>query len=603
MEFLKRLAAFLARPLNLRTQFTPQEQRLVVKSFVVGVVVWIIVYTLRETVHWLFHELIVVLEEGPSPFLVFVPLFLGAAFVAYLVKYTGHRVHYRDKSGHVHQLVDVEGDGLERAISLYFSSEPALEQTLTGQEGVDVRWELPTWSLAMRKFLATLATLGSGGSGGLEASVTLIGESIAAGIFKPRTLYQWADQRHGLLARLWHWWETNDPDDLQTAQLAGISAAISTLLGAPFAAAFFATEVMYRRRPIVEKLVYSLIASLTAFFLNALAGEPPIFTVELHIVPPTDARYYLILMLLGITIALFSNLFSRLRAVIEPAFHQYLPVVWQRHLFGAALTGLIALLTYFMLPLLQESFPGFGTVLPEHRLALVLGPGETVIHDALTNQLAAGVALVVLVAKLFATLATIGSGGSAGLLVPSLFFGSMIAAFFSKVFVYHEAQVLVVPAMAASLVSIVNIPLAATLFIVELFGGRYMVPALVILIVSSLIAQDFSIYRTQRESYDARQVAPGYSVRRVLVPNSWAGKTLVELDIRRRFGLNVIGLIGRQQQGDQVAVRFETPSSQPLVIDDILVVLGPDARLDRFEETLTEEKLKLRAAQLAAAEE
>ncbi|MCB0026851.1 MAG: chloride channel protein, partial [Anaerolineales bacterium] len=112
----------------------------------------------------------------------------------------------------------------------------------------------------------------------------------------------------------------------------------STLLGAPFAAAFFATEVMYRRRPIVEKLVYSLIASLTAFFLNALAGEPPIFTVELHIVPPTDARYYLILMLLGITIALFSNLFSRLRAVIEPAFHQYLPVVWQRHLFGAALT-------------------------------------------------------------------------------------------------------------------------------------------------------------------------------------------------------------------------------------------------------------------------
>ncbi|MCB0026852.1 MAG: chloride channel protein, partial [Anaerolineales bacterium] len=77
--------------------------------------------------------------------------------------------------------------------------------------------------------------------------------------------------------------------------------------------------------------------------------------------------------------------------------------------------------------------PGFGTVLPEHRLALVLGPGETVIHDALTNQLAAGVALVVLVAKLFATLATIGSGGSAGLLVPSLFFGSMIAAFFSKV--------------------------------------------------------------------------------------------------------------------------------------------------------------------------
>jgi signal transduction histidine kinase len=209
----------------------------------------------------------------------------------------------------------------------------------------------------------------------------------------------------------------------------------------------------------------------------------------------------------------------------------------------------------------------------------------------------------VLVAKLFATLATIGSGGSAGLLVPSLFFGSMIAAFFSRIFAYPEAQVLVVPAMAASLVSIVNVPLAATLFIVELFGGRYMVPALIILIVSSLIAQDVSIYRTQRESYDARQIAPGYSVRRVQVPLSWAGQTLVELDIRRRFGLNVIGLIGRQQQGDQLAVRFETPSSQPLAADDILVVVGPDEGLDQFEAALAEEERRFRAAQLAAEEE
>ena len=47
---------------------------------------------------------------------------------------------------------------------------------------MDVRWQLPTFSLATRKFLATLITLGSGGSGGLEGSVTLIGESVAAGL-------------------------------------------------------------------------------------------------------------------------------------------------------------------------------------------------------------------------------------------------------------------------------------------------------------------------------------------------------------------------------------------------------------------------------------
>ena len=50
------------------------------------------------------------------------------------------------------------------------ASEPAFEQALTGQEGVEVRWQMPTVTLAVGKFLATLTTIGSGGSGGPEAS-------------------------------------------------------------------------------------------------------------------------------------------------------------------------------------------------------------------------------------------------------------------------------------------------------------------------------------------------------------------------------------------------------------------------------------------------
>ena len=597
MEFIKRVIGFLSRAINLRTQFSPQEQRLVAKSFVIGVIVWIVVHLLKEAVHWVFHELIHWLENATTPFLVFLPLFVGAALVATIVHYRGTRVHYKDDDGQIHELVDVEGDGLERAISFYYSSEPTFEQALQGQEGVEVRWSLPTLTLAVQKFFATLITLGSGGSGGLEASVTLIGESVASGMMKPREVFKAVRQRGGLIGQFWRWWSSNDPDELQTAQLAGISAAVSTLLGAPFAAAFFASEVMYRRRPIIEKLVYSLIASLSAFFLNSLFGSGPLFHVEQLLVPPTDGRYYLVIMLVGVTIALFSNIFSRLRSVVEHGFHHRWPNVWQRHLIGAAITGGIALLVYFGLPLLHENgVPFMGDELPENRFELILGPGETVIDAALVGELAAGVAAIVLIAKLFATLATIGSGGSAGLLVPSLFFGSMIAAVYARVFEYSEAQVLVVPAMAASLVSIVNVPLAATLLIVELFGGRYMVPALIILIVSSLIAQDISIYRTQRDTYDARQIAPGYSVRRLEIPFSWADKTLVELDIRRRFELNVIGLIGRHQQGESVEVRFEPPSSHPLVEEDILVVLGQDAKLDEFEAMLRQADKPVRAA-------
>ncbi|MCB0037337.1 MAG: chloride channel protein, partial [Anaerolineales bacterium] len=234
--------------------FDAHEQRLVVQSLIVGAVVWLIVFALKTAVHEVGHQVLHFIEEQPPALLVpilFGSLIIGAVIVASLARYKASVIHYRDGEGQIHELIDVEGDGLERAISLYYASEPTFENAILGQEGVDVRWKLPTFSLALRKFVATLATLGSGGSGGLEASVTLIGESVSAGLFKPR------DRIHietKAAAKAWHWWEATDPDDLQTAQLCGISAAVSTLFGAPFAAAFFATEVMYRRRPIIEKL-------------------------------------------------------------------------------------------------------------------------------------------------------------------------------------------------------------------------------------------------------------------------------------------------------------------------------------------------------------
>jgi hypothetical protein len=49
-------------------------------------------------------------------------------------------------------------------------------------------------------------------------------------------------------------WEAPNPAYLQTAQLGGVAAAATVLLGTPLAAAFFASEVMYRNRPVLEKL-------------------------------------------------------------------------------------------------------------------------------------------------------------------------------------------------------------------------------------------------------------------------------------------------------------------------------------------------------------
>lgn len=562
-------ASRLSRPISAFTRnFNAHERRLVVQVAVIGLVVWAVTFTLKTSVHWLFDTIIAGVERLPVLALVLVPLTLGALGTTVVVLFHYRTIHYRDREGIVHPLNDVEGDGLERAIALYFASEPVMEQVLLGKVGVDARWDLPTFSLAARKFLATLFTLGSGGSGGLEASVTLVGESLAAGVFKPRPQFHLPAEA-GYLDRLRKWWRIDDPDDLQTAQLAGVAAAVATLLGTPFAAAFFAIEVMYRRRPIIEKLLFALIAALVAYFMtNLVTGHPLLFRITITTRPVFTVRYYGVLIGMAVIISVISILFTRLRALSEHWFHTWIGNVWVRHLTGALLTGVAALI---------------AVQLTGRDLALVLGTGDSAIEAATLGQLTAGVAIVALVAKLVATLATITSGGSAGLLIPSIYFGTMVAAVLAPI-TGIPASILVVPAMTASLGALVNVPLAAVLFTVEAFGSQFMIPGLVVLLVSILLVHDNNIYRTQRETYDARQVLPGYSVRRIPVPREWAGKTLVDLRVRNRFDLNVIGIIETFTENGQVRyqARFNPPPGRPVELGDTLIVLGEDSKLDRL---------------------
>lgn len=571
-------------------QFDRDERRLVFQSVVIGIVVWAIVFALKSSVHFVFHELIHWLEHASTPFLLFVPLLVGALLVATIVRYRSTTLHYRDADGHIHELLDVEGDGLERAISLYFSSEPTFERAVMGEEGVDVRWKLPTFTLVIRKFIATLITLGSGGSGGLEASVTLIGESAAAGLFKPRPAARPTVERVGLIAYFWNWWKSSNTDDLQVAQLCGIAAAVSTLLGAPFAAAFFAIEVMYRRRPVVERLVHALIAALTAFFMMRLVApeSTALFHVDTLIVPRSDLGYYAVLIAVGVVISFVSVYFSQLRNSFEEGFHHRQPNVYQRHLIGALVTGGVAISVFYLLPLLAQWgwIPHEAT---EHTLTLVLGAGEEAIDAALAGDLVFIVALIALFAKMIATLATVGSGGSAGLLVPSIFFGTMVAAGASEL-TGIPAQTLIIPAMTASLVSIVNVPLAAILLPVELFGARYMPPALIMLVVCSILAHRNSIYRTQREHTKGREILPGYSTQRLRVPRAWVGKSLVELDLRQQFDVSVIGLIEGYGHDETLEphVHLNPDPEHPLSADDTLVVIGSNEQLNTFRHAIIE---------------
>jgi CIC family chloride channel protein len=592
----------------LQNQVDAEERRLLFQAAIVGVTVWAFVAVLKWSVHAGLKLTEAFLTRTGTIVSVWIPLLIGAACVAGVARYRRVTVHYRDDQQRLHALDAVEGDGLERAIALYFTSEPTFERALLGTQGLEARWRLPTFSLALRKMVASWFTLVSGGAGGLEASVTLVGESTAAGLFKPRSLPRVvpaalrqlvpaSDRRPSLLQRAVDWWRAGQSEDLQAAQLCGIAAAIATLLGTPFAAAFFAIEVIYRRRPIVDRLIYALVSALIAFFLNHLVtgAHSPFASVSLR--PPLYVgRYYLALSALAISMGLLSTAFRALRAAADRAFHTRFSPPIKRHIAGALLTGSLAVAAVLLMQWLGWKLPP-GAEGPSAAW-LVLGPGENIINWTLEGKLGVGVALVSLLARFFATISTIASGGSAGLLFPTLTFGCLAASAWSGVFEL-DAALLVVPAMTASLASVANVPLAAIMLVVEGFGAQWIVPSMFVLVIASIFAHNNSIYRAQRESFDRGQILPGVSVRRIRVPGAWAGRDLRALGVRERYGLTVIGMVDRRESADgslDERIVLNPPPTQILTRGDMLIVLGEDDRIERFSSASSDATLHNQAA-------
>lgn len=80
-----------------------------------------------------------------------------------------------------------------------------------------------------------------------------------------------------------------------------------------------------------------------------------------------------------------------------------------------------------------------------------------------------------------------------------------------------------------------------------------------------------------KEFMDWIALSNDYSMVEVVVPAVWAGKNLMELKVRDRFGINVVGII----VDGKVDV---TPDPQePLPENGILIVIGSNDILEKFD--------------------
>jgi CIC family chloride channel protein len=306
------------------------------------------------------------------------------------------------------------------------------------------------WRLAWVKFVAGVLTIGGGSSLGREGPSVQLAGAVASNL-------------SGLLGTA--------KSGRRRASAAGAAAGLAATFNTPLAAIAFVLE------EILGDLNSSLLGSvvvaavLGAFAVHAFLGKNPAFAL-----PPVEADSWngrLLVPVVAILATLVGVLFQRGALGLRKAFRMStlsrIPA-WLRPAFGSLFTWAL----------------GTAVFIQYGRLGVFsLGYGD--LSDSLNGKVLGWLPLVLLVAKLTATVCSYGSGGCGGVFAPSLFFGAMIGCSVEQFF--HALGVQVAPddrlllsiiGMSACLGAVVRAPFTSILIVFEMTRQFSIIPALLV---------------------------------------------------------------------------------------------------------------------------
>ncbi len=283
--------------------------------------------------------------------------------------------------------------------------------------------------IAPLKGAVTVLTVGLGGSAGREGPIVQIGAGIGSSLARVAGLGE---------------------DRVRSLVAAGAGAAIGASFNAPIAGMLFAMEVIlgnFAVRHLHAVVVASVAAAVTT---RSLVGEELILRAFPFRVP--DPRHLALYAVLGVLAALVGWLFLRL---IDLASHRAFPgPAWVRPvLFGVAVAAVVV-----AVPEVAGTGQGY-----------VVGLINLISDESILWYSLGGIAL----AKVLGTALTLGSGGSGGAFMPSLFIGAALGAGFADLVATVGDGVLqpgafAVVGMAATFAAVARAPLTSILIVFEL---------------------------------------------------------------------------------------------------------------------------------------
>ncbi len=316
------------------------------------------------------------------------------------------------------------------------------------------------------RMISSAIFLGSGASAGREGPICQIGGGI--GSYVANRFHLTTREREILL-------------------VSGMAAGLASIFKSPFGGALFGIEVLYKEDYEVEAFVPAIIASFVGYIVYGLiAGWQPVFHAVIKTPHALELAFFVIL---GFIAGLLARFYAWLYEFVEEYFNRislYKP-------FKPALGGIIVgIIGFFLLPVLGV---GYGWV-------------QKALDGELFSEYAIEIIILLIFAKIFATVVSVGSGGSGGMFAPSLVIGGLLGGvvgyLFNFIFPISEGgglDMFILVGMAAFFAGAANVPLASIIMVSELAGNyNILLPAVLASFISYSIAGGKSIYIYQIRS-------------------------------------------------------------------------------------------------------
>jgi CIC family chloride channel protein len=330
------------------------------------------------------------------------------------------------------------------------------------------------------QIITSSLTVGMGGSAGLESPIVITGAAFGSNYAQK---YKLSYKDRTLLIGC------------------GVAAGIAAAFNAPIAGVLFAIEVLLVDVSI-SAFTPIMIAAATGALVSVIVLDE---TILLSFKQQEDFNYHNIpfYTFLGVFTGLISIYYSRNFQRVEHFFSRLKLGPYKKALFGSTL---LAILIYVFPTLFGEGYESIR-ILSENDPGQLL---EDTLFSGFRNNswvllLFVGCTMML---KAFATGLTIGSGGNGGNFAPSLFLGSYVGFFFSKLINLIGLAKLPVSnftlvGMAGILSGLFHAPLTAIFLIAEITGGyNLMIPLMIVSSISFAISKRF-----EKHSMDVKNLA------------------------------------------------------------------------------------------------